>query len=80
MKTSMFDLSSVPYSVLMEEVKRRREVNFYTRIDAINNVINELLEMECPIIDYDNEEYRLENVFYNKEDDLVYFGTKVMKQ
>lgn len=80
MKTSMFDLSSVPYSVLMEEVKRRREVNFYTRIDAINNVINELLEMECPIIDYDNEEYRLQNIFYNKEDDLVYFGTKVIEQ
>lgn len=78
--TNIIDLSLIPYNVLIEEVKRRREIDFYTRIDAINTAINELLEMKCPIIDIDNDEYRLQNIFYNKEDDLIYFGTKVMKQ
>lgn len=74
--TETIDLSAVPYEVLSAELKRRREIDFYARVNTINTVIDELLERGCPILDIDNPDYRITGVKYDVEEDAIYFYTK----
>lgn len=78
MKNQKIDLSTVPYTDLMEEVKKRREEHFMTRINQINDLLKELALKGCNVIDIDNPEYALSEIVYNREDDEVYFQTAEM--
>lgn len=77
---NQIDLSQIPYEELMKEVKRRKEVEFYTRINTINEMIKDFLEMGCPVIDVDNPDYRITKVGYCVENDEIYFYTEEIKK